>query len=415
MFNSSQRNFAQKATTTTDNTPSTTISVKVGVKDTYITNKTSDYASKVFEPKGSKFITVADVDFTPTEPGTYTLPLTDEEISQRISRISGLTAAVYTQSLPSLSKTLTIEPSTTVDISQYEFGGTGSDEENFTTALKRAFDNSTNRGGYVVIDNVTRNGLNYVLVLESDGNLAPIQTAYSSLPPELSVMDDVLVPDVLNRGFSGANTDCCQEKLQEWQQTPDPVRLGRGGGYWSPSNPCGYLGSVFSCESSVSYEYETVSGSTSGGDFEGGGVDPVRRGFDPTGDYYEDGNNPPPGWFDPEFPNPCQGRFSETVGGGIRRTRRVICFTRSIPSPFPPILGQPRRPIRNTVCVIVETRCEWTTTDYYGAGCGCPFGCPCDSPECIGHPNCQGITDGNVTTTSSTPNSSITQTISEQA
>jgi hypothetical protein len=67
MFNNVQQNLLQRVSSSTDNRHLLSLDAKVGLKDTYITNKTSNTVSKIFDSVAQKFIDIADIDLTQQE------------------------------------------------------------------------------------------------------------------------------------------------------------------------------------------------------------------------------------------------------------------------------------------------------------------------------------------------------------
>lgn len=210
------------------------------------------------------------------------------------------------------------------------------------------------------------------------------------LPPNQAVNNPELRQLLINRSLSGADINCCDDFVEEFGSSPPipPGSLEDGRGLpWSPTNPCGHLGSFYNCSYSYSYEigYENSpaswTGGNEGGNYYGG------RGFNPEGsdpDY-----PPPPNWFDPEYGPPCQGNY--VVGGDTitRSTSITYCYDVLEYVPSGIVRGIPIDTFRKRkVCVETTIHCNFTINHYYGAGCGCPGGCSCDSPECKGHWNC---------------------------
>lgn len=369
MFNSSQRNFAQRATTTTDNRPTVTVGVKIGVKDTYITNKTSDYASKVFEPKGSKFISLADVDFTPTEPGTYTLPLTDDDRKSITDEI----VDEY-QLKPSSFKTTMILPPRTWSLKGYSFEG-ANEYGSTINVFKKAFDESFSKDGKVVLS-LQRGNTTQDLMMTYIGEFVPFegQTAASSLN------NDVLPPGLFPENLDEAvNTipNCCDDIIEEWEsnpipepapQLPDDARQP-----WSTENPCGWLGSGMLCRYLVDvqmrYADSPLDPTTTSYRIQRGLAD---RGYDPSRGQF------PPGY---TTSGACDYLYSGPwVASGQESLSGRFCYE---------VLERGFNEIwRNrTICINYRVFCSYVTVDYYGTECGCPD-CSCKKPQCVNHPNC---------------------------
>jgi len=395
MFKSNQRNFAQRNTRTTDNRPTMTIGVKVGVQDTYITNKTSNYGSKVFEPKGSKFITVADVDFTPTEPGIYTLPLTDEDASLYIQQIRtnqnlNDTVVLNTQVNPISSRTIEILPRKNHYLKGFSFTDGGLAE-----ALIKAFENKDRTDGYFVLQ-ATKDGYPYLLTLTNDGEIVPFVRLRSTLHPEVipstpETPNIELLPEVLGGSTGGfenlLNNECCCDSdsdptdscdIEGWNWEPSIWELESG--EWSPQNPCGYLGSSRLCTCQIAIEI--VNATTGQVIYEGVTSDEQfdERGYDPNP------NNPnaPPGYrpcnYNPE--NGPNSRWSQTVA--IARCT-TSTYSENCYYNYPPTAGTTAG--TSSVCVVINKFCQKTLGHYFGNECGCD-GCPCSEPFCEGNPNC---------------------------
>lgn len=403
MFNSSQRNFAQRATTTTDNTPSVTISVNLDLKDTYITNKVSDYSSKVYEPKGSGFVTVSDVDYEPTNPGKYVLPLSDSDTSsvlQEIRTKQNLNDSVVlnVQSNPISSKTIEILPTKNHYLQGFSFTDGGLAE-----ALVKAFENKDRTGGYLVLQ-ATKDGSPYLLTLTNDGEVVPFVRLQSTLPPEvIPSTPETVGPEALiltrDQGQNLLNTyKCCCDSdsdegcdLEGWDDTGVP-EIFEGGiyppGEWSPQNPCGYLGTSKDCI--CQFTIEIVNATTGQVIYEGA---TTGSQYDQRG-YSSNPNNAdaPPGYrpcgYDPNSENPELGWMSNvTVATCTHSRTQENCYTID-PNPLLRLLGAGGIRIPpQTICVTITTYCSKILVNYYGAGCGCAA-CPCSKPFCEGDPNC---------------------------
>lgn len=389
MFNNIQRNLFQRSTVTTDNRPTTTIGVKVGVKDTYITNKTSDYASKVFEPKGSKFITVADVDFTPTEPGIYTLPSSHEDLKNIVTRLPVGSTSTNLEKYdlkPSSFKTTMILPPQNWSLKGYSLAG-ASGYGSSINVLKKAFDESFSKDGRVVLT-VQRGNVTQDLVMTYSGQFVPFQGQTAAASLNNDGLPSGLFPENINE-IVNTFPNCCDDLLEGWNSNPFPEPLPNDpperSQPWSPTNPCGWLGSVILCDFRAYVEMN----------YEDSPLDPPTTSEDSGHVWGERGYNPSGlnGEYPPNFQSACG--FVASVGTGTSFLQGRYCYTVT-ETGFDEIWRD------RIICVEYDVYCNYITIDYYSSDCGCP-GCSCKRPQCIEHPNCVSYRRDNPLTVSPNP------------
>ena len=400
MFNSGQRNFAQRSTVSTDSRPTKVVNINIDVTDTYITNKTNNYPSQIFEPKASKFVDVYDTDFTPTLPGTYVLPITDEDALETIQTIKNSNSnqlnKLNAKFKRNSSKTLTILPKNNFLLTGYKFHN-----NDFALALKNGIENSKNNGGNILIS-ATRNGSNVFLRMTSSGELIPYtngssgstpQTMASTLPPEvveITTPTPSRLGEIDPRGLFDIYPCCCPDggctldDPVDADGIPNPEGLYPDG-RWSEYNPCGYLYTTRSCNCSTSIEIledgqETYRGYSGDSIFDSGS-DNRPAGYRPCVETYSDG-------FTSEYEN-------LTVATCTNIVERQNCYTIEIPLDPLGILGtltQNRYVVKKTICTLIKTYCEKIVVHHYGTGCGCEGSpvCRCGVDKvCEGHPNCR--------------------------